>query len=336
MFFRRQQVIGIDLGASSAKAVLLEKRAAGTAGLIREYAMLSLDASGRPLEEIVRWLTQKLRTRCRACAVSAWPTGAKLRFFDPHSEPALVKSIATGKIDASALFHEPLEDYVVQCAPVANLRGGNEGSMFVASGIPRTELNKIEKAVQKAGCELHLLQLAPVALLNAFTASQTDIGKKEPFLLVDFGRARMTIIGGIDGSVRMMRRADFPWGEIPPPLMAADAEATQDDDNGDVDEVFSAIFGDVTRLVASELRWMLESLQTQEDFVHFDEVYVSGALTNNRPVMERLRKDLEIQCKQWNPFRHLAAHNRALSDFSLLGDLAHLPSAAGAAFQHAA
>jgi hypothetical protein len=326
VFRRKRQIIGIDLGASRAKAVVLEYGDGENSVTVRDYAVLPL-AREQPLEDLLRKLLRKLRTRCRECAISAWPAGARLRFFDGKAEPELVRALRGGNIDASALFCEALEDYVAQCCPVASLRGNRDSSMFVACGIPRGELNVIENALRKLRYQICLFQLAPVAVLNAFTASQTDTARKEPFLLVDFGRARMTIWGGLGGSVRVMRRVDFSWGEMPePPFSVADAESADND-------ALLAIFGDVSDVLAAELQRVLDSFQIHDDFSDVQRIYVSGGLSNHPPVMRRLAEVLQMQCVQWNPLRHVAAHSKALKDFNLLGELAHLPAAAGAAFQ---
>ncbi len=337
MFSSKRQIIGIDLGASCAKAVVLKYGAGDAPTVIREYAMLPSEDRELPLDELLRALLRKLRTRCRDCAISAWPAGARLRFFDGKAEPELVRALRHGTPDAQALFHEKLDDYVAQCGRVTSLRGDDNDSMFVASGIPRGELTVMENTLRKLGYTLRLLQLTPVAILNAFTASQSEIVRKQPFLVVDFGRARMTILGGSRGSVRVMRRVDFPWGEIPLPLISAEESETPAEGSSSADEdALSAIFGDVTELLVSELQPVLESFRMQDEFFNFDRIYVSGGLSNHRAVIKRLAEGLHIERIQWNSLRHISAHHRALENFTLLSELAHLPAAAGAAFQCAA
>jgi hypothetical protein len=336
VFRRKRQIIGIDLGASRAKAVVLEYGEGENSVSIREYAVLPMDRE-QPLENLLRKLLRKLRTRCRECAISAWPAGARLRFFDGKAEPELARAVRRGNFDASSLFCEALDDYVAQCCQVTRLRGASDSAMYVACGIPRGELSAIENALRKLRYQLCLFQLAPVAVLNAFTASQTETARKEPFLLVDFGRGRMTIWGGLRGSVRVMHRVDFPWGEIPePPCSVADPNAAPEVGANADDDALSAIFGDVTDVLAAELQRVLDSFEMDEDFSEVERIYVSGGLSNHPTVMRRLAEALQMQCVQWNPLRHIAAHRKALEDFSLLSELAHLPGAAGAAFQWAA
>jgi Tfp pilus assembly PilM family ATPase len=239
-----------------------------------------------------------------------------------------------GKSDASELFFEDLKDYVTQCGPVAKLSGKGESSMYVACGIPQTEMLAIEKAMAKAGCDLRVVQLAPVSVLNAFVASQAEAAAKEAFILVDFGRSRMTVIGGSGGIVNVMRWMNYPWGEVPASLISpVTSEDTATNDSEGVDEALSAVFSEVANLLASELKPVLESFRMQGDSVSFGRIYISGELSNHKALINGLTHELQLQCTPWNPFRHIAAHHKALKDFTLLSEVAHLTGAAGAAYQ---
>jgi hypothetical protein len=157
MFFRRRQIIGIDIGTSCAKAVVLDYGAESEKVFIREYAILPLESEDQPLAETLWRLLRKLRTRCRECAVSGWPSGARVRLFDRATDSAAVHIRSGKKAGGDLLFHEELNDYVTECGPVANLRGTRENSMFLASGIPRPELNAMESALRKLRYKLVLL-----------------------------------------------------------------------------------------------------------------------------------------------------------------------------------
>jgi len=338
MFFNKRQIIGLDLGASRAKAVLLEQRKGDNSVVVRDYAIDRLDEPNLPLETQLRRLLRQLRSRCRDCAVSVWPSGSKLRVINGNVEPETVREMRQGIADQKKLFHEELKGYLCEYGEISSLTRRKADPSFAVCALPEIELTRIEKALHTLGYRIQVVQMAPLAVLNAFAASQGEQELKRPFVLVDFGRACMTILGGSAAGLRMLRRIEFPWGEIPEPLVAVTGNnhSGENTENAAEEEALAAIFGEVTDLLAFELQPLLDFFRNHDDSSHLDQVYISGGLSNHRTVVRRLVERLGLQCVQWNPFRHIAAHRRALDNFDLFSELAHLPAAAGAAFQRLA
>jgi len=351
MLGRKRQIIGIDLGAARAKAIVLDYGKTDDDVYIRESSVHPLTDPDEPLSDVVRNLVRSLRTRCRDCAVTAWPTGSMLRIFDAKAEPALIKAVRTGRAAASDLFYEKLDDYIAECGPALNLNGNAAEGTYVACGIPRRQLTTVRDVLRKLGFRLRLFQLTPVAVLNAFTASQTEEARTGPFFVVDFGTARMTLIAGHGGSVRVIRRVEFPFGEVPePPIPLEDTGSSAEAEHG-ANQAMDAMFGDLADQLAAEIRPVLHAFQmhdqsenqtsemdfsVQDSAGLFRRIFVCGALSNHGPMMRRIGATLNVECLPWNPFRHIAAHRIVLEDFTLLRELQFLPAAAGAAFQYAA
>jgi Tfp pilus assembly PilM family ATPase len=88
--------------------------------------------------------------------------------------------------------------------------------------------------------------------------------------------------------------------------------------------------------MAAEISLFVDSIRMHQDTATLKTIHVSGGVSNHPMAMRQLSEKLGLPCQQWNPIRHVGAAHRALQDFSILGDLAHLPAAAGAAFQCAA
>src|SRR5260221_8440226 len=187
MFFNNRQIIGLDIGASRAKAVLLEQGKADGSMAVRDYAIDRLDEPNLPLETQLRPLLKRLRSRCRDCAVSLWPSGAKLRLINGNVEPKTVGEMRRGTADGKSLFHEELKGYICEYGEITGLTRRKADSTFAVCGLPEIEITRIEKALHTLGYRVHLVQLAPLAVLNAFAASQGEEELTRPFELVDFG-----------------------------------------------------------------------------------------------------------------------------------------------------
>lgn len=332
-FFARK-IIGLDLGSSRVKAVVLQYRP-GEDPVIRDYAVEEM-AEGEPLDAVLRRLLKRLRTRSREVAVAMWPKGARLRYFDGAADRTLLDRVQSGTAAAADLFHEDLPDHVVACERLAITDDGTRHAIHVAGAIPRAEIAALEATLARLGCRIRSIQLTPLAILNAFAASQ--VKGRQPFLAVDFGRGKMTVFGVASGVMSFIHTIDFPWGEIPAPLVAVSGPGGEVQESGaaQADEATDIIFQEVTDHLAHELQPYMDAVRAREDMSALQVVHISGAVSNHRIAMRQLSEKIGLPFKQWNPIRHLAADGRALDDFSILGDIAHLPAAAGAAFQCAA
>src|SRR4051812_49218541 len=92
-----RQIIGLDLGASRVKAVVLQFRPGEEGMLVRDYAIEMVAEGGEPLQVVLKRVLRRLRTRCRDCAIAMWPGGAMLRYFDSAADRNLVRNLRKKK-----------------------------------------------------------------------------------------------------------------------------------------------------------------------------------------------------------------------------------------------
>jgi Tfp pilus assembly PilM family ATPase len=329
MFGSRREIIGIDLGTASAKAVVLRLSADGEAPLVREYTIVPTQPGGTAiaLEQTLARVFRKLRTRSRDCAIAVWPAGAKFRFFD-RGTPEAARAIPNIKPEeVRQLFHEELNGYVSVCGKVESCQEAGVSSMCVAEAVPKEAIDAIEGAVKNLGRRLRVVQLTPLALLNAFTSSCLEVAREEPFLVTDFGRERALIIGGYRGLARVIRVVDFPWEAI----ISGGKEGSNSPTSAMTAQGMEAM-----QTLLRELVDVCDFLDAQDHHTRLARMHVSGALSSNAEVMRTLGQALEVSCVSWNPLRCAVAADRALQDFQLMEDLSRLPLAAGVALQYAA
>jgi Tfp pilus assembly PilM family ATPase len=327
------QIIGLDLGASRIKAVVLQFDPESGEMLVRDYAIETLAENGESLEPVLRRLLRRLRTRSRRCAVAMWPDGALLRCFEPEAERELVKQLQRGKADAKQIFHDGVQNHVSACERLASFGDADVLAPYVACAIPQEAIDRVEAILRRLGYDIAAVQVTPLAILNAFAASQER--SSQAFLAVDFGRGRMTVLGGAADTVTLIRTVDFPWGEIPLPMIPS-SEHEDDSERAACEEADALLLDGLTDHIAAELRPILASIRAQSETVSLRCIHVSGGVSNHPVALRQLAEKLELECHPWNPIRHVAAHKRALQDFTMLSDLSQLPAAAGVAFQCAA
>lgn len=329
MFGARREIIGIDLGTGWSKAVVLRLRGEGEGPIAREYALVPTEPGGTraALEQTLRKLFRKLGSRSRECAITFWPVGAKMRFFDRGTPQAASALSRAPSAEVEALFHEKLRDYVAVGGVVESCLDGVASSMCVAEAVPRAAVQDVESVLRKLGRKLCVLQLAPLALLNSFTTSCLDIAREQPYLVTDFGRERALILGGYRGLARAARVVDFPWELI---------KTQVTEDGGGADSAIREQGAEAMQNLFRELVDVCDYIDSQDQHTRLSRMHVSGALSNNADVMRSLGEALEVQCISWNPLRSIEAGKRALKESSLVEDLPRLPLAAGVALQWAA
>ena len=327
MFSKEREIIGIDLGSGWAKAVVLRLREGGP--LVREYGMVPTEIgdSRKSIEETFRKLFREIRSKSPDCAVTFWPSGAKLRFFD-RGTPEAARSLARATVpEIESLFHEGLKEYVAVGGPIESCHENVQSSMGVAEAVPKTAVANVEYALKKLGRRLRVLQLAPLALLNSFSTSCIEIARDQSYLVTDFGRERALILAGFRGVARVARVVDFPWELIKTQVV---------DDAGAVDPSAREQGAEAMQNLFKELVDVCDFLDVQDQQTRLSRMHVSGALSNNSEVMRSLGEALEVQCVTWNPLQSIEVEKRPRNEARLTEDLPRLPLAAGVALQCAA
>jgi Tfp pilus assembly PilM family ATPase len=329
MFRRHREIIGIDLGSAVAKAVVLRIPREGQQLIAREHAVVPVEPGGSrtALERTLRQLFRSLRSRTRFCAITMWPEGAKLRFFDRGSAQTSRAPAQLKPDEVQRLFPEPLVGYVSACAPVETCRESETSSMCVAEAVPKQAIDDLEAVLRKLGRRLTVLQLTPIALLNAFTSARQDIARDEPFLVADFGKERTLIVAGYHGLARTVRVVDFPWESI----ITAGKEGANGNAITSTEQGFKSM-----QLLLKELVDVCDYLDAQDQHMRLGTMHVSGVLSSNAGVMRTLGEALDLKCVHWNPLGSVSELKRAPNDSRFAKDLPRLPLAAGVALQYAA
>ena len=329
MFGRRREIIGIDLGSGAAKAVVLRLEEEGKCITMREHVVVPTEYGGGriALERTLAKVFGKLRTRSRDCAITMWPDGAKLRLFDLGTAQGAKAIASSSPAEVQRLFPEKLTGYVSVCSKVESCRDGESSSMCVAEAVPQQTLHDVEAVLRNLGRRLRVLQLTPLALLNAFTSSCLDIARDEPYLVADFGRERALIVAGYQGLARAVRVVDFPWESI---ITSGKSEESAAGST-------SAEKGmEAMQTLLRELVDVCDYLDAKDESTRLSQMHVSGVLSSNPDAMRTLGEALDVKCVPWNPLSSVTAADRGLSDARFIEDLRRLPLAAGVALQYAA
>jgi Tfp pilus assembly PilM family ATPase len=335
MFSKAKQIIGVELGSACLKAAVIEFHEKNNGLLVREYAIQPIEGGSHDLVTSLGLLLSKLKTKCRECAVAAWPDSAIFRFLehDISGSQDIRAVLNTGSNPHAA--GDGLGDYILDFMDTGKGRQSEKGRLYVACGAPRKEIEAVRDLFAQLKYSIKLYQLTPIAVFNAFQASLDDAVVAKPFLAVDLGRRRSSLSGG-DTELHLMR--ELAWGadDLQKALIdmgiIAPGQPMREMDVP-LDKLKPALAEAIVPL-ARQLSMTIDYLRLDVESGLLHDVHVSGGLSTFDLFMDVLQEALGAPCIKWNPFRKMAATNAALKESSLLLDLFRLQAAAGAAVQY--
>lgn len=319
--------IGVDVGRHAMKAVLLQRRGAhrvvlthfATRELMEELKTVDAFASN------LKALLQTLGGTARAYGLSVSNAASLIRIIEqPVMPPEMLRDAL--RLNSSALLNQDCKDFVLDCdlvplatpvaqgeatsstisASPANFAAAAEASSqsghYVVGGMPRETVNFISEACQKAKFPLSQLQLAPVAVFNAFEFSHDEF-KNHAFVLVDIGHLSTTIVVGVKGELILIRTMEYGASHFVEELICHGAASFE--------EIVELLHAEEVLTVENARLSLTEMVRSISSSIGYFEarreesiprVYVSGGLAKSSMVLKILTEELQLPCDAWDPF----------------------------------
>lgn len=315
---KRTQMISVDLGSRTTKAVLLEQRGEGWA--LTRYALLDapiFDKKISPelLTEHLKAVVEALATKIRFVTVAISLDDAVVRLVDlpmiPVDEMRLVL-----KNNAKTYLQQELPGHVFDCyifppkqavngkpsGEIPKTAGGVVKSKVLVTAARQQLVNDYQAAITESGLVGDHMVPGFVSLVNAFEMAQPEVFKSESVALVDIGFKQTSICVLDAGELALMRVVNIGGDKLTAGLAEtmsisyAEAEGIK---IGMAPEVMSSLEMQVQPL-GRELRASLDFFEHQNDRA-ISEVYVSGGSARSEMLLQILHGEMIVECKTWNP-----------------------------------
>lgn len=317
---KRSQIISVDLGARTTKAVLLEQR--GEVWALVRYALMDspiFDKKISPelLAEHLKAVVQTLETNAKYVTLSVGLEDAVVRQVDlpqiPIDEMRMVL-----KNNTKGYLQQDLPGHVFDCYvfPPKQVIAGKPAETPKATGVPKFKVlvtgakeqlvADYQTAIKEAGLVADYMVPGLIGPINAFEMSLPEVFANETVALVDIGFKHTSVCILDRGEMALMRVVNIGGDKVTLGLAEmmsisyAEAEGIK---VGMAPEVQSALEMQVLPL-GRELRASLDFFEHQQDRP-VSQVYVSGGSARSEMILEILRAELIIECKTWNPTRFL-------------------------------
>ena len=300
--------IGIDVGRHSMKAVLLHRRGgrwALTHCAVREFPeeANTLEALGENLKPLLH----DLGGSAKGLGIAVSHPDAMVRIIEQNTIPPELLRDAL-RINGPMLLSQDCREWVIDCEAIRPCAGGappaeGEPAHYLVGGLPRAHVQKVHEACGKNKLPSTVLQLPPVALLNAFEFANAEVFKTQAFVLVDIGHRSSTVIVGVKGELILIRSLEYGGAHFAEHLILQGA----------------ANFEEVVALLAQEevltvenarlsLNELVRSISSSIGFFEaqreeaIPKVFVSGGLAKMPAILNLLVEELHLPCETWDPF----------------------------------
>jgi type IV pilus assembly protein PilM len=319
---KKSQMIAVDLGARTTKAVLLERRGE-TIALLR-YALLDAPIFEKKIS--TELLTEHLRTVMTALGAETKNVTLAIGLDDamvrqvelpqiPKDEMRLVL-----KNNTKGYLQQDLPGYVFDCyifPPKQAVKlPGKPAETSKTVAMPKLKVlvvaakqqlvNDFQMAIRAAGLIPQNIVPGLIAPMNTFELAMPSIFAKESVALVDIGFKHSSVCIIDQGELALTRVVNIGGERMTSGLAEtmnityAEAEGIK---VGMGAEVQSALESQIMPL-GRELRASLDFFEHQYDRP-ISQVYVSGASARSELVLEMLKAEMIVDCKTWSPISSL-------------------------------
>jgi len=314
---RRNQMLAVDLGSRTTKAVVIERR--GETMALTRYVMLDAPIfekkiSGELLVAHLREIVQKMDARPKWATLAVSLDDSVVKQIELPQIP-LDDMRQVLKNNTKGYLQQDLPNYAFDChiyPPKFSPKAETPKVAMVpklkvlVAGAKQELLNTYQAAIMEAGMIADHIVPGLIGPLNAFEAVNSESFAKDIVALVDIGFKHSSICILDQGELLLMRVVNIGGDRLTAGLAEsmnisyAEAEGIK---VGMAPEVQSALEMQVQPL-GRELRASLDFFEHQYDRP-CSQVYVNGGSTQSELILQILHAEMLVDCKTWNPAQFL-------------------------------
>jgi type IV pilus assembly protein PilM len=310
------QLMAVDLGSRTSKAVLLERR--GEVLALTRYALLDAPLYEKKLtpellSEHLRKVSEALGNTTKTLALTTKLDDAVVRQVDlPQIPVDEMRQVL--KNNTKTYLQQDLPNHVFDCyvfapklapankpAEPAKPAGSMKFKVLVAAA-KQTLVDDFQSAARGAGLTLDYLVPGLIGPVNAFELSMANVFANESVALVDIGFKHSSICILDRGEMVLTRVVNIGGDKLTAGLAEAmnisyaEAEGIK---VGMAPEVQASLELQVLPL-GRELRASLDFFEHQQDRP-VSQIYVSGGSARSEMILQMLHAEMVAECKTWSP-----------------------------------
>lgn len=319
-FLRRSsshRILAIDIGSSAIKLLVVQGQHPAPVSVL-DFRVVHLPSTGKPfniseLPAVLSGLAHELNARAASVRAAISGRHAIIRIVDmPKSSRDELQRAMTFQVSRHVPI--PPDEITFDCTPLPSLPAREGWQKVLLVALRRSVVEQHTHALRAAGLEPLLLDVEPVALLNAFSAVGAAVDRssgvaRDPrgsFCLLHCGSAHLDLCIVRDGmplACRMLEPGDADLlrdiasslrVELPDAL-ASVLRGIQP--SADTQACFERFIG----RVAGELRSSFDYFRREFDFA-CECIYLTGGLADRPGVPELVNRATHLPVRRFDPF----------------------------------
>jgi len=315
----RDQLISIDLGGRTTKAVHMQRRGEGY--IISRYALLDAPIYDKNLAadllgEHLRSVCQTLDAKTRSVTVAIGVHDSIVRHAElPQMPISDMRQVL--KNNTKNYLQQDLPGHVFDCFPIAQratqkqaekpkLGAGSPKQRVLVAGAKKQLIDEVQTAIKSTGLIADHIVPGLLGPVNTFELAMPEVFSREVVALVDIGFKHTSICILQEGELVLSRVVAIGGDKLTNGLAEslgisyAEAEGIK---VGMPTEVQTNLEGLVLPL-GRELRASIDFFEHQHDKT-VSQVFISGGSARSEFIVKTLQTELLAECKPWNPLSFL-------------------------------
>jgi len=312
---KRDQMLAVDLGVRTTKAVLLQRRGSGFA--LVNYAILDTPIFDKVfpedlLTEHLRTIVQTMQAKGKPVALTVGIEDSLVRHVEmPLMPPEDIRMIL--KNNPRVYLQQDLAGYIFDSyspnAPTGKATGPKDSQQkfkVLIAGTKDQIIKNYVAAAKNAGLVPDHVVPTILGPVNAFELAMPEVFAAETAALVEIG-FRSTAISILQNGHLVLNRVVSIGGDRLTSGLSetmnisyAEAEGIKVGMPTEVEAQLDMLISPLAR----ELRASIDFFEHQEERA-LTAIYVSGGSTRSEFIVQTLRREIGLECKTWNPLTGL-------------------------------
>jgi type IV pilus assembly protein PilM len=311
---KREQIVAVDLGSRTTKAVHVQRRNEGFAlcgYVLLDAPIFEKTISPDMLADHLKAVSQALGAKSKAFAMTMGVSDTLVRPVDVPLIPVEdLRSVL--KLNSRSYLQQDLSTHVFDCqiippwhqsegAEPVKVAAGFQKQKVLVAGARQQLVNDYVTGAAKAGVVAEHIMPSLLGPVNAFELAMPEVFKGQAVALVDVGFKNSSICVLYKGELILSRVVNIGGDRLTTGLSEsmnisyAEAEGIK---VGMAHEVQAALESLLTPL-GRELRASIDFFEHQQDkTVH--QVFLCGGSAQSELILRALQTELMVDCKSWN------------------------------------
>jgi type IV pilus assembly protein PilM len=324
---KQDQVLAIDLGSRTTKAVLMNRLDKGLSlsrFVVQDAPIYDKALPQGLLTEHLRNIVEALQPKTKIATIAIGVNDSILRSTELPLLP-LPEMRQMLKFNSKNYLQQDLRDHIFDCyiVPPRNMKAQEPAKAGVAKykvwvgGARREVLQTLEAASKEAGLAANQVTLTALGPINALELAQPEVFAKETVALVDLGFKTSSISIVDNGELCLNRPVEIGGDKLTTGLAEAmsvtyaEAEGIKIGMPQEVEVHLQPLVAPLGR----ELRASIDFFEHQRETT-VSKILVSGGAARSEFILQLLQTELSVVCKPWFPTQglHLSLSGQQMTE----------------------